>query len=81
MAGLQKRFREKQYDFRSFGTHRKAEIDDSWKLLQSVADKVGVFWSGLTWFLSFAILGLSVSFCSLVFPGESEELLEILTVG
>ena len=81
MAGLQKRFREKQYDFRSFGTHRKAEIDDSWKLLQSVADKVGVFWSGLAWFLSLAILGLSVSFCILVFSGESEELLEILTVG
>ena len=81
MAGLQKRFREKQYDFRSFGTHRKAEIDDSWKLLQSVAAKVGVFCSGLAWFLSLAILCLSVSFYILVFSGESEELLEILTVG
>ena len=68
MAGLQKRFREKQYDFRSFGTHRKAEIDDSWNLLQSVADKVGVFWSGLAWFLFLAILCLSVSFCILVLP-------------
>ena len=72
MAGLQKRFREKQYDFRSFGTHRKAEVDDSWKLLQSVADKVGVFWSGLGWFLSLAILCLS---------SESEEFLENLIVA
>ena len=56
MAGLQPRFRGKQYDFRSFGTHRKAEIDESWQLLQSFADKVGVFWSGLGWFLSVAIL-------------------------
>ena len=81
MAGLQPRFRGKQYDFRSFGTHHKAEIDESWKLLLSCADKVGVFWSGLGWFLSLVILCLSVSFSILVFPGEPEELLENLTVA
>ena len=54
MAGLQPRLRRKQYDFRSFGMHRKAEIDAAWKLLQSFADQVGVFWSGLAWFLSVA---------------------------
>ena len=64
MAGLQPRFRKKQYDFRSFGLHHKAAIDDSWKLLQSFADKVGVSWSGLAWFLSVAKSNSNINNCN-----------------
>ena len=64
MAGLQPRFRQTQYNFRSFGTHRKAEIENSWELLQSFADKVGVFWSGLVWFLSVANSNSNINNCN-----------------
>ena len=41
MAGLRLRFRSREYDFRPYGSERKDEIDKAWKLLHSVAEKVG----------------------------------------
>jgi hypothetical protein len=52
MAGLKPYFRGERYNFCSFGSHRKDEITEAWKLLHDFADKDDVFWFGGDWSLA-----------------------------